>query len=675
MTSASPEPRALLVSALAIFFAALWCFASGHATAGALVTLAGAAIVVLARGGAGIPARNGGVLLPALVIFVAAAALRLFRLDAVPPLWWDEAVEMHDAMGLRAGLPLEPLEGILYHRSPLWLALLAGWSGIFGDSVASFRVPAALAGAAVPALAFVLGARLCGRPAGYAAAAWLAACFWGLNLSRMAMANILVPAFGTALVLLLASGSLPFLARAATAGAIAGIGALGYAAGAHLPLLAVVLVPLMAGPGTGRGRRLAGALLCAAVALAVVAPARAVLPGAWDKVVATASLSPAAVLGNLRDSLPLLASAGDPDLRHQYPSGAPVFPFLLAPFLLLGLALAIRGLRESREAPLLLLWTALGALPGILSDGGGRNLFRMVGAMPPLAILMGLGWAAAWRALGPRLGMVLVALLAWPVAGSVGTYFTRFPGDPAVAVWYRAWDREAGADLIQMAQTRPLVLCGGMPLSRYPVERLALFGPERAGRVRRIPGECPSLPVRKRYVDPYGEIRAVLLAGKETGGKLVARGAAGAETNAPAFAGGNGVAPSIAPAIAEYRTVLDIGMEGDRLLIEGKAEAAVAHFTRWSAILGPDPVLAERLGFALLKAGRLAGAEAAFRRALDHGPRTATLLDGLAAALFRQGKTKEAEVALLEGLRLEPGHRELEADLARVRREPAGRKK
>ena len=639
MTSAPPAPRALIVSAAAIMFGALWCFSSDHPAAGSLLVLAGAAIVILARGGPEAPEGRGGLLLPFFLIFIAAAALRLFRLDAVPPLWWDEAVEMHDAKCLRAGLSLEPLDGILYHRSPLWLALLAGWSGLFGDSVSSFRALAALAGATVPALTFVLGARLHGRGAGYAAAAWLATCFWGLNLSRMAMANILVPAFGTALMLHLVYGPLPFLPRAALAGALAGVGALGYAAGIHLPFLAVVLVPLMAAPGTGRIARLSGALLCAGVALAVVAPTRAILPGAWDKVAATLSFSPATVLGNIREALPLLAAAGDPDLRHQYPSGAAVFPFLLAPFLFLGLALAVRGVRESPRAVLLLLWTAFGALPGVLSDGGGNNLFRMVGAMPPLAILMGIGWAAAWRALGPRLGLVVVGFLAWPMAGSVGAYFSRFPGDPAVAVWYRAWDREAGADLAAMARERPLVLCGAMPLSRYPVERLALFDLERAGRVRREPGVCPATTVRKRYLDPYGKVHAVLLAGRETGGKLVAL----------------------------YRTVLDIGMEGDALLTTGRAAEAVAHFKHWSAIVGPDPVLAERLGFAALKAGRPAEAEAAFRRALAHGPRTAILLDGLAAALFRQGRAREAEAAIMEGLRLEPGHPELEADLARVR--------
>jgi tetratricopeptide (TPR) repeat protein len=255
--------------------------------------------------------------------------------------------------------------------------------------------------------------------------------------------------------------------------------------------------------------------------------------------------------------------------------------------------------------------------------------------MVPLAILMGLGWARAWRALGRRLGVVALVMLAWPVVEEGRSYFARFPHDPAVAVWFRAWDREAGSDLATMASGRRMVLCGSLPLGRYPVERLALFDAEREGRVEHRPGTCGAVKVRKRYLDPWGEVRAVL---GESRGAVV------------------------------FRTVLDIGMEGDALLTAGRPREALAHFRLWSALLAPSTVLEDRAGFAALAAGMPSEAEASFRKALARGPRTAELLDGLAAALFRRGRLKEAEEAVLEGLRIDPANRELGSDLARIRK-------
>src|SRR6185503_10092318 len=39
-------------------------------------------------------------------LVLVALVLRLWRLESVPPVWWDEGVEGHDARCVAAGLPL-----------------------------------------------------------------------------------------------------------------------------------------------------------------------------------------------------------------------------------------------------------------------------------------------------------------------------------------------------------------------------------------------------------------------------------------------------------------------------------------------------------------------------------------------------------------------------------------
>jgi len=646
--------RFWLLLSLSCMWAAQALIVLGFGTAGVMFLGAGAAAVWMTRRAPEPePVAVRTILLGAVAFFAVALVLRAWKLDRIPPLWWDEAVEAYDAASLTDGMTLEPLEGISYHRSPLWLAVLVAGAKLFGLSLTGFRFLSALAGSALVALVYAAGARLFGNGAGALAAAWLAFHPWPVNLSRMLMANILVPLAGVAIVLTAGVASLPLIWRAVIAGGLAGISLYGYAAALQLPVVAALAIWLLAPRGESKGRRLACVAASLTTAGAVFAPVNLLMPGFWGKVASVSVLAdPAHLIRNLVDAFPLFHAAGDMDMRHMYPSGAPVFVPWLAPFFSLGLAMAFRYAALPAYG-LLLGWLALGLVPGLASADGGRNLFRMAGALPATAILCALGGMTAAVVMGARAGRWLLVLL-WTAFGAtaVHDYFIEFPSSRATPVWFRTFNREAARDLKGMAVRNPLRLCRDISLSQYPVERLLLRPEIRSGRIAVSGAACgPLVPVRI-YRDSYGQSQAVILAGAD-----------------PA------AVPPGAPLRVEYRTVIDIGLEGDGLLAAGRAAESLRIYRRWTSVFDDSPVLAERLGFAALKASEYSTARRAFERAIALGSRLPTAYDGLAAACYRKGDLAGAEKALREGLRYSPDNRVLAGDLRRVLRDRGDRGK
>jgi tetratricopeptide (TPR) repeat protein len=640
--------RFWLLLSLACMWTAQALFVLGFNIPGVMFLVAGVAAILMTRRApeAG-PVSAYAILAGAAVFFALALVLRTWKLDSIPPLWWDEAVEAYDAGSLADGLPLEPLVGINYHRSPLWLAMLAATGKVFGLSLTGFRLVSALAGSALVALVFVSGARLYGVAAGALAATWLAFHPWPLNLSRLLMANILVPLAGVAIVLAAAAKSLPLPWRAVITGGIAGISLYGYAAALHLPWLAALAVWLFAPRGTPAVRRLGWAAVALAIAAVASAPVKLLMPGFWGKAASVSVLfSPSMLAGNLADAFPLFHAAGDMDMRHQYPSGAPVFVPWLAPFFSLGLALTIRNAARPAYG-LLLGWLALGLLPGLASEAGGRNLFRMAGALPAVALLCAVGGTTAAGIMGARAGRVILVLL-WASFGvaAVRDYFVDFPSSRATPVWFRTFDRDAALDLKGMAVRNPLLLCRALPLSQYPVERLLLRAEMRSGRISDSGTDCGRLVPLRIYRDPYGQAQAVLLASAD-----------------PASV------PKGAPLKVEYRTVMDIGLEGDGLLAAGRTEDSLRVYRRWTLVLPDSPTLAERLGFAALRTREYPEARRAFERAIALGSHMPAVYDGLAAACYRGGDLAGAEKSLKEGLRYAPDDGVLAGDLRQVIRD------
>lgn len=630
-------------------WAAQWGFTTDLPVLGAGLLAAGTAIIWKIRTcplpAVEHPARGSERFLiwGALAIFLVALAVRLWRLGDVPPVWWDEGVEAHDARCVAAGLPLEPLAGIYYHRSPLWLGLLAGTGQLLGFSFHNLKLVSVLVGALLPPLVFLLGCRLFGTMTGLLAGGWLIVHPWGLHLSRMLHGGVLVPTAAAGLFLLLLQPRMNLWIKAVAGGCLTGVVAYGYAAALQLPALAALGIWLYAPDDAGGRRRVLAVLLAVAIALGLLLPAELVLPGFWSKVEHVSALRhPALIVQNLVDTLPMFHVHGDDDLRHQYPPGAPVFSFFLAPAFSLGVALALRYVRQARFT-LLCGWLLLALVPGLVSQGGARNQFRMIGAPPALALIGAVGGAALPAAFGLRLGGCLAAGL-W--AGSAlldyDSYFVKFPADPATAVWYRTFQLDAARDLQALARRRPLRLCAPLTLTQHPIERFLLFDELYSGRVAEARGPCGPLRPAQVYEDPWKQPVAILLVEAQ-----------------PSSSG---------PLQVEYRTILDLAAEGDALIRTDRAAEALKLFRRYVRLLPRSGALQERLGFAALKVGALQEGERAFRLALERGFRLPATYDGLAATLFQLGRYAEAEAMLREALELAPGNRDLQADLEQVRR-------
>lgn len=215
------------------------------------------------------------------------------------------------------------------------------------------------------------------------------------------------------------------------------------------------------------------------------------------------------------------------------------------------------------------------------------------------------------------------------------TYFMEYPADRATIGGFRVYAQEAGQELKRLAERGKLVICPRMTLAVFPVEKYYLFDEIRDGKAEFTGKSCTGTgKVARLFRDGYGNPQAILL---DSGGGRYC-----------------------------YRTVIDLCMEGDGMQAFGNPAGALDLFRRWDRVMGGSAVLGERAGFAALRCGRYAVAEAFFRRVAGTDPITAGAWDGLAAALSRQGKLGEAKKALEQALRLSPGNAGFAGDLEMV---------
>ena len=149
-------------------------------------------------------------------ILLAAASLRLYRLDAIPPgLTHDEAGHAHDATAIANGArPIYQTVG--YGREPLYDYLAAGPIALGVPSVTALRLLSVVSGLVTLLVTFAWVRRALDGPTALLATALQATSFWSLAVSRQALrSSLLLALFTAALYLfwratyLLSSCSLP----------------------------------------------------------------------------------------------------------------------------------------------------------------------------------------------------------------------------------------------------------------------------------------------------------------------------------------------------------------------------------------------------------------------------------------------------------------------------------
>ena len=350
------------------------------------------------------------------------AALRLVNLSAWPPgPWIDEAYALRAARLLPADAPLfgtsaltPPGEGFVNaYASNLYLAFTRAVDVASGGGLASFR-----ALSTVPCFALLTALLLLAWEAGrespvarVVAAALGASAMWLLTTGRWgwdAVATSAVATFATWAGLKAArTGS---RALAVSAGALAGLGAYGYAAGRlFLVAPAVALVAALLSRREDPRRRRALAALALAAAVAVVLPLAAhyarhperLFPRERELSIfrPEAGGAAAALAKNAREYARLFFLAGDSNERHGDPS-RPVLPPAVSGLALAGAAL---GLARGGPARALLVPAALFLAGGFFSfQDTGANAYRISPAAPFLVALAGLGAAALADALPGR---------------------------------------------------------------------------------------------------------------------------------------------------------------------------------------------------------------------------------------------------------------------------------
>ncbi len=133
-----------------------------------------------------------------VAILLAAAFLRLYRLDALPPgLTHDEAGHVHDATAIVGGArPIYQTVG--YGREPLYDYLGAGLIALGIPAVTALRLLSASCGLLTLLLTFVWVRQAFDGPTALLATALQAVSFWSLAVSRQALRSSLLLALFTA---------------------------------------------------------------------------------------------------------------------------------------------------------------------------------------------------------------------------------------------------------------------------------------------------------------------------------------------------------------------------------------------------------------------------------------------------------------------------------------------
>lgn len=444
-----------------------------------------------------VPRRTERLLL--VLVLLAAAGLRVYQLDGVPPGWRDdEVVEtvVHAAL-IRQGhwlLFFPQAEG----HEPLYHYLSAAWISVAGQSLFIVRLLSAFLGLLSVAALYRLARRLFGGPTALVAAAALGASFWGLMYSRFKLRQVgmLAPMLLAFDFFFRALDERASTARRRRDGLLAALwlaaGLYTYYAARAIPVILLALAAYLwlfhSERMRGRWRPLALAAAGAAFLVAPLAVAIALTPQSQARLsVVGAPLAdllrgdPRYVLRNTAETLTMPAFTGDPEFLYNIP-GRPLFEPLGALLFGLGLLLAVWRWRQPRYA-FVLLWLGGGLAPAFVSTPSA-SLGHTIAAQPAVYLLPALavvdlgGWARARLAAaklpgaaqfaGAALAVIFLAVLA---ARDWGDYFIRWPALPEVRTLYRADLHEAAATLRRLPPSSDL---GLVSPSLQPADVLAL---------------------------------------------------------------------------------------------------------------------------------------------------------------------------------------------------------
>lgn len=395
-----------------------------------------------------------------LITIWVAAFLRFYRLWNLPPaLWIDEAFYGLDALRfLRSGY-LTAFFAQNGGREPLFIYMQSGMLALLGVEAWALRIVPALVGILTVAIMMPLGRTLFrdtprARYVGLAAAAAMAVMYWHMNFSRLGFRAILLPATSALTIWWFWHGWQTKNNRyLVLSGVGMGVTMYTYLSARLLPLVligfagAVILFyiwnrlrparsPAVLTAATGDWKFTLRALVIVFAVTAIV-----LLPLGYyfyqhpEDLIgrsSAVSITPEniALSGYPPDTSPdqilrenivkvarIFIDSGDYNVRHNLPLRAALDPLMVIGFFVSVFA-GIVSLRRAPVYALLFLWVLIMLMPSVLSIEAPHFL-RMLGAIPPIIILVADGLTRVWARVAPRLGWHSLIVLILLFSGSL----------------------------------------------------------------------------------------------------------------------------------------------------------------------------------------------------------------------------------------------------------------
>ncbi len=345
----------------------------------------------------------------ATAVLLIAAIFRIVQLQDVPPgLAQDEVLNADIVAAIRGGqYALFFREG--FGHEPLYHYWSLPFQVLLGDNILSIRLPAVFLGLLLVAATMRWAKRDFGQVTAVAAGIALAISWWPIIFSRIGIRPIMEPLF---LV-----GAAWFWPRSndwrrmVLAGTCLGLAFYTYT-GAQVLFALPVLVAvgqLIWDKNTARRQILYrnGVVLLTAVLLTLPLyltwRADPTLLQRMDQLVGPLAalrqgdLTP--IIQSLVNTLAVFSLTGDPRWTYSLP-GRPLFDLFTSLFFYLGLVVAAVRIRQQSYL-FLLAWLLVGLLPSMLTPQSPSTI-RMIGALPAVYVLVGVGLSWLWQRFSRR---------------------------------------------------------------------------------------------------------------------------------------------------------------------------------------------------------------------------------------------------------------------------------
>jgi 4-amino-4-deoxy-L-arabinose transferase-like glycosyltransferase len=394
-----------------------------------------------------------------IILLLAAASLRFWRLDQIPPGYThDEAGHGQDAISILEGArPIYQTVG--YGREPLYDYVVAGLMGVVGTTGLALRLTSALAGIGALLLTYGWVREAFDVPTALATLAVQATAFWPLVTSRQGLRSSLLPLLFVGAVWAFWQSLDARMRTRRWHGVIAGV-SLGAALYTYMPArilwvtfpLFLLYLAWQRCPSFGAAWR--STLVLLLVAFVLFLPLFVYLlthPEAEQRLAmlnepldALLEGDASVLLGNIRSAVAglIIPGQGDTFLAYNIP-GRPLLGWVYAVLFVIGLAVALIRWRDAAHT-FALVWLVVGLSPALVT-GATASVTRAIGALPPLFLVVGLGAATVpnmihtrWgvRASGPAV-VVLCVLVVLTGLDAAHDYFEEWGESPHVRAAYQ----------------------------------------------------------------------------------------------------------------------------------------------------------------------------------------------------------------------------------------------